>query len=64
MKWNLVINQFNKSDEEFYLLPWVKFFNIMNYKTDKGHESPLVGFEFGIFKFYYTIAIQKIYNDF
>lgn len=64
MKWNLVINQFNRSDEEFYLLPWIKFFNIMNFQTEQGYESPLFGFEFGIFKFYYTFAIQKTYQDF
>jgi hypothetical protein len=64
MKWNLVINQFNRSDEEFYLLPWIKFFNVMNFQTEQGYESPLFGFEFGIFKFYYTFAIQKTYQDF
>ena len=64
MKWNLVINQFNRSEEEFYLLPWIKFFNVMNFQTEQGYESPLFGFEFGIFKFYYTFAIQKTYQDF
>ena len=64
MKWNLVINQFNRSDEEFYLLPWIKFFHVMNFQTEQGYESPLFGFEFGIFKFYYTFAIQKTYQDF
>ncbi len=36
----------------------------MNFQTEEGYESPLVGFEFGIFKFYYTFAIQKRYQDF
>lgn len=59
MNWRVVISQFNKSSEEFYILPWIKFFNVNEFPTDNGYMSPLYGVEFGIFKIYFTLAFQK-----
>jgi len=36
----------------------------MEFPTPKGYNSPLHGFEVGVFRFRYTFGIQKLYNEY
>jgi len=64
MNWILSLSNFSIDKECFYLLPFIKTYTIMEFPTPKGYNSPLHGFEIGIFRFRYTFGIQKLYNDF